>query len=102
MSDTTTETTAPAGNDVSAEVRLRRKTRRGVVISNKMSKTIVIQIETLKQHPVYGRTVRRSTHFKVHDENNEAGPGDTVEIMECRPISKEKCWRLVRIVERAK
>ena len=76
--------------------------RQGVVISNKMAKTVVVRIESLKQHPVYGRTVRHSNHFKAHDESNECGVGDTVEIMECRPISKEKCWRLVRIVERAK
>ena len=65
-------------------------------------KTIVVEITTLKQHPLYGRTVKRSTKFKAHDENNECGVGDTVEIMECRPLSKEKNWRLVRIVERAK
>jgi small subunit ribosomal protein S17 len=84
------------------EVRGNRKTRIGVVSSNKMEKTIVVEITTLKQHPLYGRTVKRSTKFKAHDENNECGPGDTVEIMECRPLSKEKRWRLVRIVEKAK
>jgi small subunit ribosomal protein S17 len=82
--------------------RSRRKVRQGVVVSGKMDKTIVVKIETLKQHPLYGRTVRRSTKFKAHDENNECGPGDTVEIMECRPLSKEKCWRLVKVVEKAK
>lgn len=91
--ETTTET---------AERNSRRKVRQGVVVSGKMDKTIVVKIETLKQHPLYGRTVRRSTKFKAHDENNECGPGDTVEIMECRPLSKEKCWRLVRVVEKAK
>lgn len=85
-----------------AERNSRRKVRQGVVVSGKMDKTIVVKIETLKQHPLYGRTVRRSTKFKAHDENNECGPGDTVEIMECRPLSKEKCWRLVRVVEKAK
>ena len=90
---TTTETPAARGN---------RKTRIGIVTSSKMDKTIVITITTLKQHPLYGRTLRRSTKFKAHDENNECGVGDTVEIMECRPLSKEKNWRLVRIVERAK
>jgi small subunit ribosomal protein S17 len=82
--------------------RGRRKTRIGVVASSKMEKTIVVTIQTLKQHPLYGRTVKRTTRFKVHDENNECGDGDTVEIMECRPLSREKNWRLVRIVERAK
>src|SRR5262252_4402502 len=84
------------------EARGNRKTRIGVVSSNKMEKTIVVEVTTLKQHPLYGRTVKRSTKFKAHDENNECGPGDTVEIMECRPLSKEKRWRLVRIVEKAK
>ena len=79
-----------------------RKTRQGVVASDKMDKTIVVQIVTLKPHPLYGRTLKRTKAIKVHDENNECGSGDTVEIMECRPISKEKNWRLVRIVEKAK
>ncbi|MDX1932082.1 MAG: 30S ribosomal protein S17 [Capsulimonadales bacterium] len=82
--------------------RGRRKTRVGVVSSSKMEKTIVVSVQTLKQHPLYGRTVKRTTRFKAHDPNNECGEGDTVEIMECRPISREKNWRLVRIVERAK
>jgi small subunit ribosomal protein S17 len=91
--ETTTETT---------EARSRRKVRQGIVVSNKMQKTIVVKVETLKQHPIYGRIMRRSVKFKAHDENNDCGIGDTVEIMECRPLSKDKCWRLVRILERAK
>lgn len=79
-----------------------RKTRQGVVVSEKMDKTIVVAVKTLKAHPLYGRTIRRTKKFKAHDENNECGLGDTVEIMECRPISKDKCWRMVRIVEKAK
>jgi small subunit ribosomal protein S17 len=79
-----------------------RKTRTGVVSSSKMDKTIVVSVQTLKQHPLYGRTVKRTTRFKAHDDNNECGEGDTVEIMECRPLSREKNWRLVRIIERAK
>ncbi|MBB6051047.1 30S ribosomal protein S17 [Armatimonas rosea] len=79
-----------------------RKTRQGVVTSDAMDKTIVVTITTLKPHPLYGRTLRRSRAFKAHDETNDAHTGDTVEIMECRPISKEKCWRLVRVIERAK
>jgi small subunit ribosomal protein S17 len=96
MAEETTTTAAPT------ETRGNRKTRIGVVTSNKMDKTIVVTITTLKQHPLYGRTLRRSTKFKAHDENNDCGVGDTVEIMECRPLSKEKNWRLVRVVERAK
>jgi len=95
----TAEMATPA--DV-AEARGNRKTRVGLVSSSKMDKTIVVEITTLKQHALYGRTVRRTTKFKAHDENNECGVGDTVEIMECRPISKEKRWRLARIVEKAK
>ena len=79
-----------------------RKTRQGVVVSDKMEKTIVVQVNTLKSHPLYGRTMKRSTRFQAHDENSEAGIGDTVEIMECRPISKNKNWRLLKVVEKAK
>ncbi len=79
-----------------------RKTRQGAVVSDKMDKTIVVQVNTLKSHPLYGRTMKRSTRFQAHDENGEAGIGDTVEIMECRPISKNKNWRLLKVVEKAK
>ena len=79
-----------------------RKTRQGVVVSDKMDKTIVVQVNTLKSHPLYGRTMKRSTRFQAHDENGEAGIGDTVEIMECRPISKNKNWRVLKVVEKAK
>jgi len=79
-----------------------RKTRQGVVVSDKMEKTIVVQVNTLKSHPLYGRTMKRSTRFQAHDENGDAGIGDTVEIMECRPISKNKNWRLLKVVEKAK
>ncbi|MCW3060445.1 MAG: ribosomal protein [Capsulimonas sp.] len=84
------------------ETRNRRKIRIGVVSSDKMEKTIVVTINNLVRHPIYGRTVKRNKKFKVHDENNDAHIGDTVEIMETRPLSKEKCWRLVRVTERAK
>lgn len=83
-------------------VRGYRKVRQGVVVSDKMEKTIVVQVTTLKPHPLYGRTMKRSVKFKAHDENNECGIGDTVEIMECRPLSKEKNWRLLRVVDKAK
>jgi small subunit ribosomal protein S17 len=85
-----------------AEERNRRRILRGQVTSDKMEKTITVTVTTLKQHPLYGRTMKRSKHFKAHDEHNESGIGDTVEIMACRPISKEKSWRLLRIVEKAK
>lgn len=82
--------------------RARRKVRSGRVISDSMDKTIIVAIETLVRHPLYGRIVRRTTKFKAHDEENQCGVGDTVEIMETRPISKEKRWRVSRIVEKAK
>lgn len=85
-----------------AEERNKRRVLRGVVTSDKMDKTAVIEVTTLKQHPLYGRTVKRTKKFKAHDENNECGVGDTIEIMECRPLSREKRWRMVRIVEKAK
>jgi small subunit ribosomal protein S17 len=94
-----TEVTESAEN---VEKRGFRKTRTGVVFSDKMDKTIVVMVSTLKAHPLYGRTMKRTKKFKVHDENNECGTGDTVEIMECRPLSKDKNWRLVRVVEKAK
>lgn len=84
------------------DIRNRRKVRIGVVSSDKMQKTVVVTVKNLVRHPVYGRIQKRDKKFKVHDENNDAHTGDTVEIMECRPLSKDKCWRVVRIVERAK
>ena len=83
-------------------VRGRRKTRMGRVISDKMDKTVVVAIETMVRHPLYGKTIRRTTKFKAHDADNSCGVGDLVEIMETRPISKEKHWRVVQIVEKAK
>jgi small subunit ribosomal protein S17 len=82
--------------------RNRRKTRVGKVTSDRMDKTIVVSIERLVKHPQYGRYVRRREKFKVHDEKNECHIGDTVRFMETRPISKDKRWRFVEIVERAK
>jgi small subunit ribosomal protein S17 len=79
-----------------------RKTRIGKVVSNKMDKTVVVAIETLVSHPLYKKSVKRTTKFKAHDENNECNIGDRVKIMETRPLSKEKRWRLVEIIERAK
>ena len=82
--------------------RARRKVRSGRVVSDKMDKTVVVAIETLVKHPLYGRIVRRTTKFKAHDGANECGIGDTVELMETRPLSREKRWRVSRIVEKAK
>lgn len=79
-----------------------RKKRIGRVVSDKMEKTIVVAVETKVRHPLYGKTVNRTTKFKVHDENNEAKINDRVLIMETRPLSKDKRWRLVEIVEKAK
>ncbi len=82
--------------------RGNRKTRIGKVVSDKMDKTIVVAVETKVRHPLYGKTVNRTTKFKAHDENNEANINDKVLIMETRPLSKDKRWRLVEIVEKAK
>ena len=90
------------GTTAKPKVRGRRKVRAGRVISDKMEKTIVVAVETRVRHPLYGKFMKRTAKFKAHDENNECGEGDTVEIMETRPLSKEKCWRLVRILEKAK
>ena len=79
-----------------------RKERIGVVVSNKMDKSIVVMVERKVKHPMYGKFVKKSSKFMAHDEKNEAGIGDTVRIMETRPLSKNKCWRLVEIVEKAK
>jgi small subunit ribosomal protein S17 len=79
-----------------------RKTRTGKVTSNKMDKTIVVAIENRVKHPLYGKIVKRTYKLKAHDENNECNIGDTVKVMETRPLSKEKRWRLVEITEKAK
>lgn len=82
--------------------RKQRKTRVGVVTSNKMQKTIAVQVERRLRHPLYGKSVKRTKKFLAHDENNDCNIGDVVRIMETRPLSKNKCWRLLEIVERAK
>ena len=85
-----------------ATERALRKTRVGMVVSNKMDKTIVIAIEDHVKHPTYGKIIKRTIKLHAHDENNECGIGDKVEVMETRPLSKTKRWRLVRIIEKAK
>ena len=82
--------------------RAFRKTMIGQVVSDKIDKTIVVAIEDSVQHPLYKKTMKRTYKLKAHDENNECGIGDTVEVMETRPLSKDKRWRLVRIIEKAK
>jgi small subunit ribosomal protein S17 len=83
-----------------ADGRSRRKTRVGEVVSNKMEKTAVVAVTRLVRHPLYGRFVRKTTKFKVHDESNECQIGDVVRIMETRPISKDKRWRLVEVTKK--
>ena len=84
------------------EERNERKERIGRVTSNKMQKTITVAVDRKVKHPIYGKFVNRTTKFKAHDEQNTAGIGDTVRIMETRPLSKDKRWRLVEIIEKAK
>ncbi len=82
--------------------RGNRKTRTGIVVSDKMDKTVVVAVESFKTHPLYKKQLKKTTRFKAHDENNECATGDTVKIMETKPISKDKNWRVLDIVERAK
>lgn len=84
------------------EERSLRKERIGIVTSNKMDKSVVVTVERKMKHPKYGKFVKRTKKFVAHDEKNECNIGDTVKIMETRPLSKTKCWRLIEIVERAK
>jgi len=82
--------------------RSRRKTRIGVVVSDKMEKTISVKFDRVLKHPTYGRVIRRAVKVLAHDEQGQAGIGDRVRLMETRPISRRKCWRLVEVVEKAK
>jgi len=84
------------------ETRNLRKERTGVVVSNKMGKSFVIAVKRKVKHPIYGKFVNKTTKLMAHDEKNECNIGDVVKIMETRPLSKNKCWRLVEIIERAK
>ena len=86
---------------MSEEIRAFRKTRVGQVVCNKMDKTIVVAIEDSVAHPLYKKIVKRTYKLKAHDENNTCNIGDTVKVMECRPLSKDKRWRLVEIIKRA-
>jgi small subunit ribosomal protein S17 len=84
------------------ENRKLRKERTGLVVSDKMDKSITIEVERKVKHPIYGKFVKKTSKFIAHDEKNECNIGDTVRVMETRPLSKNKCWRLVEIIERAK
>ncbi|GAA2170635.1 MULTISPECIES: 30S ribosomal protein S17 [Glycomyces] len=84
------------------QTRGRRKVLEGMVVGDKMDKTAVVEVEDRKKHPLYGKVIRSNKKYKAHDENNEAGIGDRVSIMETRPLSKTKRWRIVEILEKAK
>jgi small subunit ribosomal protein S17 len=101
MTESTESTTVEA--DASTEGRTsHRKVRQGLVVSDKMQKTVVVEVEDRVKHPRYGKIIRRTTKLKVHDESNEIGVGDRVQIMETRPQSASKRWRVVEVLERAK
>ena len=88
--------------EIKAIVRGRKKTKTGVVTSNKMQKTITVSVLRKVKHPLYGKFVKKTSKFTAHDENNECSIGDTVKIIETRPLSKNKNWRLIEIIEKAK
>jgi small subunit ribosomal protein S17 len=91
-----------AGTAVAGANRKRRKVLRGRVASDKMHKSVVVTIERLVKHPLYGKRIKRTSRYTAHDETNESREGDLVEIMETRPLSKTKRWRVIRVIERAK
>ncbi|TAH43494.1 MAG: 30S ribosomal protein S17 [Bacteroidetes bacterium] len=88
--------------NTSTEKRGLRKDRTGIVVSNKMNKSIVVSVERRVKHPIYGKFIKKTSTFMAHDEKNESGIGDVVRITETRPLSKNKCWRLTEILEKAK
>src|SRR3954451_18726834 len=100
MSETSTETTPASGAE--ALHRGNRKVREGLVVSDKTDKTVVVAVEDRVQHPLYGKTIRRTQKYKAHDEANSCGVGDRVLLMETRPLSATKRWRVVEILEKAK
>src|ERR1700750_1531273 len=102
MSETTENTQSAAAADSTDTGRNDRKTRLGLVVSDKMDKTVVVAVEDRVKHPLYGKVLRRTSKVKAHDENNTAGIGDLVLINETRPLSASKRWRLVEILEKAK
>ena len=103
MSDTSNASAAkPAATEQAEDARNFRKTREGLVVSDKMDKTVVVAVEDRVRHALYGKTIRRTNKLKAHDEANECGIGDRVLLMETRPLSASKHWRVVEILEKAK
>lgn len=96
------ETGNSAAASIAGDERKRRKVVRGRVVSDKMQKSVVVSIERLVKHPLYGKRIKRTTRYTAHDETNDSKEGDLVEIMETRPLSKTKRWRVVRVIERAR
>jgi small subunit ribosomal protein S17 len=99
---TATEGDAPAQSEAGEPGRTRRKVREGVVVSDRMNQTVVVAVRELKPHPLYKKVVQHRARFKAHDESNECGVGDRVRIIETRPLSKDKRWRIAEILEKAK
>ena len=99
---TTAEATAPTGAEAPEKGRGERKVRTGVVVSEKMDKTVLVAVQQVVRHRAYGKTIRRSSKLAAHDEANDAHVGDTVRLMETRPLSKTKRWRVIEILDRAK
>ena len=87
---------------MSEQAKSRKRTLEGVVVSDKMDKTVVVAVQRRTPHPLYGRVMRRTSKYKAHDETNDCHQGDRVSIEECRPMSKDKCWRVVTVLERAR
>jgi small subunit ribosomal protein S17 len=102
MSETNEKAAVSQESESTTDARGYRKTRRGYVVSDKMQKTVVVEVEDRVKHPLYGKVLRRSHKVKVHDEQNTAGVGDLVLIMETRPLSATKRWRVVEVLEKAK
>lgn len=102
MADASSQTKGPKHTPRTVKPRGQRKTRIGYVVSDKMAKTIVVQLEDRVKHPLYGKVIRTTTKVKAHDENDVAGVGDRVALMETRPLSATKRWRLTGVVEKAK
>jgi small subunit ribosomal protein S17 len=96
------EESAVSSDVASADHRPYRKTRRGLVVSDKMQKTVVVEVEDRVKHPLYGKVIRRTTKLKAHDESDQVGVGDRVLLMETRPLSATKRWRVVEVLEKAK
>ncbi|MDR9388494.1 MAG: 30S ribosomal protein S17 [Balneolaceae bacterium] len=102
MSTEEKNVTTDAATHATTDERTTRRTRTGKVVSSKMDKSIVVTVDRQVKHPIYGKFIKKTTKYMAHDEENKAGEGDTVQIMSTRPLSKNKTWRLVEILEKAK